>query len=153
MEKEKQIRQHFISLGYAISIKVGSKKKGSKGKHIIDWEDGFDAARLVMLCEYYFGHETEATGYGCCSVVLDNFNVAGHGITGICKKCGCTDNDACHDTDTGSCYWLKEDLCSACADRVEKQEYVAEKLSALAIKPPRDKGKREKSKLHTLLEK
>lgn len=28
----------------------------------------------------------------------------------VCRKCGCTDNNACPD----GCFWVEEDLCSAC---------------------------------------
>lgn len=30
-----------------------------------------------------------------------------------CRVCGCTWNNACE----GGCYWVKEDLCSACAEK------------------------------------
>jgi len=30
-----------------------------------------------------------------------------------CRVCGCTDNRAC----PGGCYWVEEDLCSACAGK------------------------------------
>jgi hypothetical protein len=32
-------------------------------------------------------------------------------IGGVCRKCGCTEYDACE----GGCSWAEEDLCSACA--------------------------------------
>lgn len=28
-----------------------------------------------------------------------------------CRRCGCTDDQAC----PGGCWWVSEDLCSACA--------------------------------------
>ena len=31
-----------------------------------------------------------------------------------CRECGCTDFNACR-TDTGPCWWVEADLCSACA--------------------------------------
>ena len=32
-----------------------------------------------------------------------------------CRICGCTDDDACLDPETGElCYWVEEDLCSVC---------------------------------------
>ncbi|ETT61302.1 hypothetical protein BSK66_27640 [Paenibacillus odorifer] len=36
---------------------------------------------------------------------------------GICKVCGCTDNNACVSVN-GPCYWLNKehDLCSECSD-------------------------------------
>lgn len=33
-----------------------------------------------------------------------------------CRICGCTDDNACPD----GCYWIEEDLCSACADLVDQ---------------------------------
>ncbi|MHA6685354.1 hypothetical protein [Mesorhizobium sp. A556] len=32
-----------------------------------------------------------------------------------CKKCGCYENDACYGDETGPCWWVEKDLCSACA--------------------------------------
>lgn len=31
----------------------------------------------------------------------------------VCRECGCTDDCACPE----GCFWVEEDLCSACADR------------------------------------
>ncbi len=33
---------------------------------------------------------------------------------GICRVCGCTDDNACE----GGCYWVEPDLCSSCAEAV-----------------------------------
>jgi hypothetical protein len=34
-----------------------------------------------------------------------------------CRVCGCTDDRACVDKETGEpCYWVMSDLCSICAD-------------------------------------
>lgn len=65
---------------------------------------------------------------------------------GICKKCGCTDNNACM-TEEGPCSWVNEahDLCSACyyiyegnggaADMTKLQEWNNAELNrALAEK-------------------
>lgn len=32
-----------------------------------------------------------------------------------CRVCGCTDNNACE----GGCYWVEDDLCSKCAEKLE----------------------------------
>ena len=34
----------------------------------------------------------------------------------ICRVCGCSNEDPCED----GCYWVEEDLCSACVDKVDK---------------------------------
>jgi hypothetical protein len=36
-----------------------------------------------------------------------------------CRICGCTDDHACV-TKEGSCYWVEQDLCSACASKTQK---------------------------------
>lgn len=37
---------------------------------------------------------------------------------GVCKKCGCTDNDPCFNPIHGNCWWVDDShtLCSHCAD-------------------------------------
>jgi hypothetical protein len=36
-----------------------------------------------------------------------------------CRVCGCTEDNACV-TDDGPCFWVEEDLCSACASKSEE---------------------------------
>jgi hypothetical protein len=38
---------------------------------------------------------------------------------GVCKICGCTDNDPCHNPAHGNCWWVDDshELCSHCADK------------------------------------
>lgn len=33
-----------------------------------------------------------------------------------CRICGCTENNACI-TDRGPCWWVEDDLCSACEEK------------------------------------
>lgn len=35
----------------------------------------------------------------------------------VCRVCGCTQYRACE----GSCYWVEEDLCSKCAEKLDEQ--------------------------------
>jgi len=35
----------------------------------------------------------------------------------ICRVCGCSNEDPCE----GGCYWVEEDLCSACAKKLEEK--------------------------------
>lgn len=37
-----------------------------------------------------------------------------------CRVCGCTDDRACVSQDEGPCYWVEEDLCSACVNKKER---------------------------------
>ncbi len=36
-----------------------------------------------------------------------------------CEECGCTDDDACVDDEGQRCSWVREGLCSACAEAAE----------------------------------
>ena len=80
----------------------------------------------------------EPTGYGCdiCGIIEEakpdgslpdgwtekRFEQGSHFVCGneycqaerICRVCGCTQEHAC-ETDEGPCYWVEDDLCSACA--------------------------------------
>lgn len=50
---------------------------------------------------------------------------------GVCRKCGCTENNACYVTGVGSCWWVDDTktLCSHCfynfrektLDEIEKE--------------------------------
>lgn len=41
-------------------------------------------------------------------------------MPGVCRECGCTEDEACVDDVTGDpCFWVEPDLCSACAEDVE----------------------------------
>lgn len=37
-----------------------------------------------------------------------------------CRKCGCTDNNACIDEHGQACYWVDENLCSACLVHIDE---------------------------------
>lgn len=38
---------------------------------------------------------------------------------GVCRVCGCTDDDPCHNPNVGNCWWADESqtICSHCADK------------------------------------
>lgn len=40
---------------------------------------------------------------------------------GTCRVCLCTQNHACPDPETGTCWWVQEDLCSACASPEQRK--------------------------------
>jgi hypothetical protein len=44
--------------------------------------------------------------------------------SGVCKICLCTEDHACPDPDTGTCFWVESDLCSACANPEQKQKAI-----------------------------
>lgn len=141
------IKNHFKTLGFTISVKSVPKRNHGWGQHIIEWKNGNDPDRMKALVEYYFGEKIETIGRFTISVYLAEFNAAGHPITGICKKCGCTENDACISEEYGACSWAESDLCSACVD-VKNPGAIA----ALVLEEPIQQLKAfKKSKLHKLL--
>jgi hypothetical protein len=66
---------------------------------------------LSALC----GHLDE-----CSGELLDYLGVVADDLANAieaqrCRICGCTDNHACPE----GCYWVEEDLCSACAEKLK----------------------------------
>jgi len=62
-------------------------------------------------------------------------------MKGICKICGCTEDNACNHPDFGPCYWLKadQDLCSHCVElkddpRVERLRPSQRKYELIILK-------------------
>lgn len=121
-----KIKAHFLPLGYKLSIKAATSPF-NKGKHVLECPEDVASNRFPKLLEYFFGSSPEACSFNAFLVKLDDFNADGHGITDICRKCGCTERDACYDERTGTgCWWAEPDLCSACATQKEINAAVAE---------------------------
>ena len=40
--------------------------------------------------------------------------------SGVCRYCGCTDNDPCYNPNYGNCWWVDKEhtICSHCADEL-----------------------------------
>ena len=55
----------------------------------------------------------------------DLFQALSIPIPGVCRVCGCTDDNPCDNPESGYCWWVDDDhtLCSHCADLAEKGEY------------------------------
>ena len=57
---------------------------------------------------------------------------------GTCRICGCTENNPCIDDNSGdTCSWVEPDLCSACADKVEKKSKKGKKSTEPVKVDPR----------------
>jgi hypothetical protein len=55
-----------------------------------------------------------------------------------CKICGCTDTNACE----GGCYWVAEELCSKCLDKVLQEHTRLNQDKELLIKYLEEKIKK-----------
>ena len=130
--KENEITRFFANLGLNIKItkpKI-TAKKNPLARHTVKYLPGqLGEDRLIPLITYYFQDVREA-GWNV-SVLLSTFNKEGHMDFGICKLCGCMENNACSDPDTGTCFWVADDLCSACAT-AEQKAAALEKMTKLS---------------------
>lgn len=75
-------------------------------------------ARVAGIADTLMMGELERAVFD--TLPADAFMATGHDIPrvpaligGICRRCGCTQNDAC----PGGCGWAAEDLCTACAKK------------------------------------
>ncbi|MDD5703994.1 MAG: hypothetical protein PHU23_18330 [Dehalococcoidales bacterium] len=123
--------------GNIIHLKIGARKTIAPGKYEI-WVD--DITPLPGA---------EPTGYGChsCGMIEEakedgslpdgwmkkEFPNRSFFICADCQKeemrgspycrvCGCSEFDPCFDENNDPCYWVEEDLCSACAKSEVKNE-------------------------------
>jgi hypothetical protein len=116
----KEVKHFFTRLGITLTIQQAPKGHPAQGRKILTWSEGnICVERTDRLLHYYFV-DVWPLDYGQWSVDIDEFKSDGYGDTGTCKRCGCSNFDACVDPDTGhACYWVKEDVCSACATTSE----------------------------------
>lgn len=118
MEK---ITEHFESLGYPISVEDignGLVRIRTNGLDV-------DYLRLFGLMVALFNGNFIEADDGLVVVRPADFNPDGHGIPGYCHHCGCSEDNACTDHDYGApCYWVKPDLCSACACEEDKHMQI-----------------------------
>lgn len=118
------IERHFSNLGYKISVEEA--KTDWSGRYLkLNTRTGFNPQRLINLVEYYFYDFRIDNKERSIRVKADRFKSYGHYKIGICKKCGCTDNNACEDQVTGTCFWVAGDLCSACASDEQRQKALS----------------------------
>lgn len=60
---------------------------------------------------------------------------------GVCKKCGCTDDNPCFNPIYGNCWWVDDShtLCSHCADAVIAMDPETKHcINSAASAPPDD---------------
>lgn len=49
----------------------------------------------------------------------DLFDAIEEPVPGVCRVCGCTNENPCYHPDYGTCYWVEPSLCSHCAGMEE----------------------------------
>ena len=93
-----------------------------------------------MLCGNNVTHKIKfktikSVPYGKFHYLLPVFEDLGECITpkfpvqwtkGICKECGCSENNACLNHNVGNCYWVDESetLCSHCSNPTIKNDPI-----------------------------
>lgn len=82
--------------------------------------------KAVLLFKNLSIEEQEKTSI---SLICEHFSAGLFDLEpqkGICRVCGCTENDACTHPVYGSCWWVNETetLCSHCATDKIKNDFV-----------------------------
>ncbi|HVW97533.1 MAG TPA: hypothetical protein VHA56_16285 [Mucilaginibacter sp.] len=118
-----EIERFFEALGLRIKLwRVNTRWHGYKAYELqVLPGNTIFPERVEKLIEYYFS-VSQMKQEDRFIVTVEHFSRDGHDVTGICRRCGCTQSDACYDELTGSCWWVQEDLCSACATKEELQQ-------------------------------
>ena len=57
---------------------------------------------------------------------------------GVCRVCGCTDNDPCLNPEYGNCWWVDDthELCSHCADETIANDPAHSIVSIVRVLTP-----------------
>jgi hypothetical protein len=128
MDMIQKIKKHFASLGYGIEInKHEAADIKANFTHDIIFLNGESSIRLFRLIQKYFGERIRVIGTKKTRVLLFHFNPDGHNeITGICKVCGCNDQNLCNNVD---CYWTDQDLSDACNESLQSRDALLVKVS------------------------
>jgi len=78
--------------------------------------EGFPAATRHQFVEA-FCHSMQCRPTRFVTVIKFGYVPGGRSTwEGICRGCGCVEDDACQCAADGSCSWVDFDLCSHCAD-------------------------------------
>ncbi|MEW6485767.1 MAG: hypothetical protein AB1423_14335 [Pseudomonadota bacterium] len=111
--------------GHCVSAKLiaihncGTSEKIGEGLRcrVIGLRETQNAAVAVNhICDQFICHSREGGNPG---ESLDARIKSEHDGKQTCRVCGCTDNDCsqCIEKTGQPCYWVEEDLCSACAGK------------------------------------
>jgi hypothetical protein len=121
------VKRFFERLGMILKVHKPTNKPSQFARHTLECMPSgkIGPERMEALLSYYF-KDVRYAGFDTCTVLLSEFNPEGHGEVDVCKLCGCTNGDACPDHETGTCWWVHEDLCSACATKEQKEAAKAE---------------------------
>lgn len=73
----------------------------------------YGTSTIIATCPEGQKFEKEKIGY-CYDYIQKVIKERGP----VCRVCGCTDDDCsqCIEKTGNPCYWIEEDLCSACAE-------------------------------------
>ena len=115
-----RFKKEYPPVGSAIYVKYGNgtiKKMDVISKNWIQGDSNVDASTLLSgMKEWISESEYEK-----------EFNNTTNEVTppkGVCRICGCTWDNACHNPEHGSCWWVDETetLCSHCYENDIKND-------------------------------
>lgn len=82
-------------------------------------EESEPRRRAAAMAELEIGAALRDEAFNALPLIQEHHPQAIHGVPllpsligGVCRECGCTENDAC----PGGCGWAEPDLCTACVE-------------------------------------
>jgi hypothetical protein len=95
-----------------IGVKIKNATNGHEGKNMVLYQDaaGQQFVREEKEFAQKFRPSDETIDKAILQAEISIFDPR------ECRECGCTDERAC----PGGCYWVEDDLCSACAEKLQE---------------------------------
>lgn len=120
------------------NVSIGRKLNGKGVEGMISWGGVYSLRDIINTYFFFFAKMEMSFGDSKKRYSPKEYGIIASEMVKIifekeektdaqkCRECGCTENSACHDPETGSCWWVFQDLCSACATQEQKQQALKE---------------------------
>lgn len=82
--------------------------------------DPDDFSEMYGICENC-KEESKDLIQGICGD-CDNRYLEEEGFFNECRICGCTGDNACEDKNGEPCFWIEDDLCSVCNEKIKGEK-------------------------------
>lgn len=95
----------LLPSGRSSHIEAGHMNGMGKRVFVLDMSKAVTPELMYLALDGYF-YDVE-----------DLYKALSQPIPGVCRVCGCTDDNPCYHPDLGNCYWVDDEhtLCSHCA--------------------------------------
>ena len=93
----------LLPCGRSSHVEAGYMAGAGKCVYVYDTSTHVTPELMYLTFDGYFHEEKD---------LLDALSQP---MQGVCRVCGCTQNNPCYHPDHGYCFWVEPDLCSHCA--------------------------------------